>query len=289
VDAGYSHRWFHGVQVTDNINRSPSDYVSYTLTAPTDSRLAGGGGYPIKVYVPTNAAANVAAQSVVTFQKDFGAEQDNHYDGVDITLNARLKQGLTLQMGSTTGRSIVDACATGGFTQSSTATLPTAAQVDSPDLRSCRAADPFQTTVRGLAAYTIPKIGVLVSVTARSQPVQARTATWNVPNSVITNLLGFLPSGSTAAGTTAFALQDADHRIWDDSRRTQVDMRLAKVLRFGRTRSDIGIDLTNLLNSNYATAWDNTYQYGVANGGTWNNASTVYTPRFARLNFTVSF
>jgi hypothetical protein len=66
-------------------------------------------------------------------------------------------------------------------------------------------------------------------------------------------------------------------------------MRFAKIVRFGRTRTDIGVDLTNLLNANYATAWDNTYQYGVANGGTWNNPTAVYTPRFMRLNFTVNF
>ena len=68
-------------------------------------------------------------------------------------------------------------------------------------------------------------------------------------------------------------------------------MRFAKILRFGRTRTDIGIDVQNLFNSNYATAWDNTYQ--IVNttqpGGTWNNPTTVYTPRFMRLNFTVNF
>ena len=29
-------------------------------------------------------------------------------------------------------------------------------------------------------------------------------------------------------------------------------MRFAKILRFGRTRTDIGVDLYNLLNTNYA-------------------------------------
>jgi hypothetical protein len=289
LDVGYSRRWFHGVQVTDNLNREPGDYVSYTLTAPTDSRLAGGGGYPITVWVPTNAAAGEAAQNYVTFQTDFGEEQDNHYDGIDLTVNARLRQGLTLQVGSTTGRSIRDACASGGFAQSTTLALPNAPQVDSPDRRSCRQADPFQTTVRGLATYTVPKVDVLLSLTVRSQPVQARTASWNVPNSVISGLLGFLPRGSTATGTTAIALQDADHRIWDDARRNQFDMRLAKIVRFGRTRADVGVDVQNLFNANYATSWDNTYQYGAANGGTWNNPTAVYTPRFVRVNFTVNF
>ncbi len=275
LDVGYSHRWFKGVQVTDNVNRTPADYVSYTLTAPRDPRLADGGGYPITIFVPTNAAAAVAAQNYITFESDFGPERKNYYDGVDLTVNARLKQGLTMQIGSTTGRSVVNTCDTGRF--------------DTPDRRGCNNSNPFQSTIRGLATYTVPKVDVLISGTVRSQPVQSRSASWNVPNSVITGLLGFLPSGSTAAGTTAIAIDDNDHRIWDESRRTQVDMRFAKIVRFGRTRTDIGVDLTNLLNSNYPTAWDNTYQYGAADGGTWNTPTTVYTPRFVRLNFTVNF
>ena len=38
-------------------------------------------------------------------------------------------------------------------------------------------------------------------------------------------------------------------------------MRFAKIFRIGSTRADIGVDLANLLNTNYATTWDNTYQY----------------------------
>jgi hypothetical protein len=276
LDVGYSRRWFQGVQVTDNINRNPSQYVSYTLTAPTDSRLPGGGGYPITLYQVTNAAAAIPAQNLITFESDFGPERDNHYDGVDLTLNARLKQGLTLQVGGTTGRSITDRCATQG-------------KIDSPDLRDCRNENPFQTTVRGLASYTVPKIDVLISGTVRSQPVQARSANWNVPNSVIIGVLGFTPTSFTATGNQTIAIDDNDHRIWDEARRTQIDMRFAKIVRFGRTRSDIGVDVTNLLNSNYATAWDNTYQFGVANGGTWGNPTTIFTPRFVRLNLTVNF
>jgi len=276
MDVGYSRRWFHGVQVTDNVNRDPSQYVAYTLIAPQDSRLADGGGYPITLYVPTNAAAAVAAQNLIRAETDFGPERKNYYDGVDLALNARLRQGLTLQVGSTTGRSVTDRC-------------DTMALIDSPDLRDCRNANPFLTTVRGLASYTVPKIDVLISGTVRSQPRQARTATWNVPNSVIIGLLGFTPSNFTATGTQAIGIDDNDHRIWDESRRTQIDMRFAKIVRFGRTRTDIGVDVTNLLNSNYATAWDNTYQYDAPNGGTWNNPTTVFTPRFVRLNFTVNF
>ena len=68
-------------------------------------------------------------------------------------------------------------------------------------------------------------------------------------------------------------------------------MRFAKILRFGRTRADIGVDLSNLLNTNYPTAFDSTYQLvnTTQPGGTWNNPTSIYTPRFVRLNFTLNF
>jgi hypothetical protein len=293
LEAGYSHRWFKGVTVTDNILRKPSDYESYTVIAPSDPRLPDGGGYPITLYVPTAAAAAIPAQNLVTFEKNYGPERKNYYDGVDITVNARFRQGLTLQAGTTTGRSVVDSCATAGT-------------IDSPDKRDCRTNNPFQTTLRGLASYTIPKVDVLVSATLRSQPVQALAANMNLPNTclgwgfatqtgcsqqTVLGLLGRLPAGSLSTGTTTIAIDDNQHQIWDDARRTQVDMRFAKILRFGRTRADIGVDLSNLLNTNYPTAFDSTYQLvnTTQPGGTWNNPTSIYTPRFVRLNFTLNF
>ena len=48
----------------------------------------------------------------------------------------------------------------------------------------------------------------------------------------------------------------------------------------------------NLFNTNYATQYDNTYQYTVGNtaqGGTWNNPTNVISARFLRWNVTVDF
>jgi hypothetical protein len=284
VEVGYNRRWWHGFTVTDNLMRDPSQYDSWTINAPVDPRLPEGGGYPITIYVPTAAAAVIPAQNYITFETDFGPERTNYWHGVDVTANARLRQGVTIQLGTSTGRSITDTC-------------QTVVKIDSPDPRGCRDVEPFQTTLRGLATYTIPRIDVLVSGTMRSQPGLLRTATWNVPNSVVQNLLGRLPVGSNINGTTAVqlvrtALVPADHRLYADNRRAQIDTRLAKVLRFGRTRTDIGVDIGNLLNTNYATTYDNTYQYSDGNvlmGGTWNNPTAVYTPRFVRWNLTVNF
>jgi hypothetical protein len=175
-----------------------------------------------------------------------------------------------------------------------------------PDPRGCHSVDPFQTTIRGLATYIIPKADVLVSLAVRSQPpVQlgappaggaiaagGNSAQWIVPNSLIAAALGHLPVGATATGTTTIQIADNVNRVYVDNRRTQIDMRFAKVLRVSRTRFDVGVDVNNLLNTNYATGYNTTYTYSVGNtaqGGTWANPTSIYTARFVRLNFTINF
>ena len=68
---------------------------------------------------------------------------------------------------------------------------------------------------------------------------------------------------------------------------------VAKVVRFGPTaRVDVGVDLNNLLNTNYATQFNGTYVYNTDNTprpSGWGTPTGIYTPRFVRLNFTVNF
>ena len=279
VDVAYARRSFYSFTITDNLVRDPSQYDAWTINAPSDPRLPGGGGYPITIYTPTAAASAIPAQNYITWETDFGPARSSYWQGVDFTANARTRQGLTLQIGTNTGRKIDDTCAT-------------VVKIDSPDPRDCRLTPPYQTTIRGLASYTIPRIDVLLSTAIRSQPPVGRVANWPVPNSVVLTLLGRIPPGGTATGNTTVALLDNDHRLYADNRRTQVDLRVAKIFRLGKRRLDVGVDGENLFNTNYATAYDNTYQYSSGNttrGGTWNNPTAIYPPRYARLNFTLSF
>jgi hypothetical protein len=279
ADVAYSRRSFYSFIVTDNQVRDPSQYDAWNINAPLDPQLPGGGGYPITLYTPTAAAAAIPAQNYITWETDFGSARSSYWQGVDFTINSRLYKGLTLQFGTNTGRKIDDTCAT-------------VVKIDSPDPRDCRLTPPYQTTVRGLASYTVPRVDVLVSTAIRSQPPLPLTATWPVPNTLVVQLLGRIPPGGTLGGNTNVTLLDNEHRLYADNRRTQVDMRVAKIFRFGKTRLDVGVDVENLFNTNYATAYDNTYQFTVGNtalGGTWNNPTALYSPRFARLNFTVNF
>jgi hypothetical protein len=295
LEFGYNRRWWgypatatDGI-ITDDEARGPEDYDAFTLTAPADSRLPGGGGYPMTFYTQKQAVGSRPARNLVTLESKFGDVRD-YWHGFDFTANARLRGGLTLQLGAGTGRKIVDRC--DSITRVNEPTVGPITGV-LQQATACYSKEPFQTTLRGLAIYTVPKIDVRLSGTFRSQPGDSRTATWIVPNSVIAAALGRLPFGAVATGTTSVNLLDLDERrLYHDERRTQIDLRIAKILRFGGTRLDAGLDLGNLLNTNYATNFENTYQFSPTNaseGGTWNNPTGVVTPRFARLNLTLDF
>jgi len=275
LEVGYNRRWWGNYTVTDNLAVGPSDYEKWVINAPKDPRLPNGGGYPVAVYTQTASAGSRSANNWTMLETDFGPSRINYWQGVDVTVNARMR-GVVLQAGTTTGRSYVDTCAT-------------ALKIDSPDPRNCLDVDPVETTLRGLASYTVPRVDIRVSATMRSQPRLPLTATYVVPNTVVQSILGRLPPGGLSNGNTNVALLDNGTRLYADSRRTQFDMRFAKVLRFSGRRLDVGADLYNLLNTNYATAYEGQYDYNLANGGAWNNPTTILPPRFVRVNLTLSF
>ena len=82
----------------------------------------------------------------------------------------------SLQGGTSTGRGVNDTCdvLTGRFGRpmapSTTAGTTTAAAASVNGQPACRLTEPWLTTFRGLASYTIPKVDVLVSAILRSQP-----------------------------------------------------------------------------------------------------------------------
>jgi len=136
-------------------------------------------------------------------------------------------------------------------------------------------------TVRSLRT-TIPFLMATNSATNGA----SLNANYNVPNTVAQGLLGRLPSGTNANGTTIVNLVEPA-QVYGD-RVTQVDVRFAKVLRFKGKRVDAGVDLYNLFNTNDAAGYEQTFDYATQ-GATWLRPTSIVAPRFARVNVTLNF
>jgi hypothetical protein len=285
MEVAYNRRTFGNFFVTDNQALGATDFETWIATAPTDSRLPNGGGYQVTGYL-VKPEANRPAQNYVTFERDFGEERTNYWHGVEVTANARMRNGLTFQGGTSTGREVDDQCAPRqNYTRPSGFTF-------TRDPRNCKTVEPFRTSFRGSAAYTVPKVDVLVSGIARVSPSPGINANYNVPNTVIRDQIGHLPTGGTSTGFQTINLLDAN-QLYAERRQYQFDMRFAKVLRFGGRRADIGIDLYNIFNVNTPVTYDGTYDFtpaaGLGPGGEWLRPTTIVQPRFARFNVTVNF
>jgi hypothetical protein len=292
LEVSYNRRWFGGFFVTDNVVTTAADYDKFTVTVPQDPRLPTAGR--TLTYFNVNGTAGTrAAQNYQTTETDYADRRTQYWHGVSTNVTARFGS-LQLQGGTTTGRGVVNTC----DLYAALPELLVAAGVNQP-LESCDVTEPFLTTFRALAAYTVPKIDGLVSSNLRSVPgaslgagsVSASNGTslnanYNLPNTVVQQALGRLPTGQLANGTTSVNLL-LPGLLYGD-RITQVDMRFAKVLRFHGTRADIGADLLNLFNTNTATGFIQTYDY-TSNGATYRRPNAIVSPRFVRFYLTVDF
>jgi hypothetical protein len=297
LDASYNRRWFKNFFVDDNQLVGPSDYTAWTFTAPQHPDLPGGGGYPVTVYSRLQA---IGAQTYRTFETDFGDARTQYWHGVNVSLNARLANGLQFQGGTSTGRGVRDTCDTSrNLPETILGTGTATSQLTQAS--ACHVTEPVMTSLRGSVAYTIPRIDVLVSAQVRSLNPNniggvgggsatngaSLNANYQLPNSVVQQILGQLPAGSLINGTTTVNLLTPG-QLYPDDRLNQVDMRFAKIVRIGSTRADLGVDLYNLFNTNDTTTFDANFAYATA-GATWLQPTAIVPPRFARFNVTFSF
>src|SRR5262249_2017135 len=109
VEVGYYRRWFHGFFVTDNLNLSVSDFTQFSLTAPVDPRLPGGGGYSVGPLYDVNPDKFSTAPNNMVFSTDKYGTQSLYWHGIDVNVSARTGV-FTFQGGTSTGKTVSDFC-----------------------------------------------------------------------------------------------------------------------------------------------------------------------------------
>ena len=120
-----------------------------------------------------------------------------------------------------------------------------------------------------------------VSATWASNPGGALAANYVVSNATVKQTLGRDLSNS-ASNVTVNLVQPG---TLYGARRSVLDFRLAKIVRYGRTRSQVGFDIYNLFNTDVVTSYNQTF---VPNGS-WLTPTSIQPARYVKVSAQVDF
>jgi hypothetical protein len=288
MTAMYFRRIYGNFVVTQNVLVTPADYDPYCITAPSDPRLPGGGGQRICGLYDLNPSKVGLVDLLRTNSERFGS-QYRHWNGVDLTVNARLADGLLVQGGISTGKEMTDNCEVVAKIGSPTA-------IGNPSTYNCHQETPFLTQTKFLASYSLPWWGVQFSGTfqravyeptgtnaASTAGVTGMSALYVATNAVIAPSLGRALSGG-AANATIDLLTREPGLYFDPF--TQIDFRAAKTFTVGRAKVQGQFDVYNLLNDNTALNFQTAYG---TNGVGWAQPTAALPGRVLRFGVQVNF
>jgi hypothetical protein len=265
VDISYIRRWYGNFDVTDNLATNAADFDPFSITAPLNPQLPGGGGYVIsRLYDIKPEKFGVPSENFVTLSRKYGKQVD-YWQGVDVSVNARPGPGTLLQGGVSTGRRVTDDC-------------EIRPHLDNPSLLYCHVTEVFRTQVKGLASYTIPRWDVQVSGTLQSMPGPQILANYNAPTAEVRPSLG----RNLAGGARNVTVNLVEPGTMYGDRFHQLDLRASKLLRFGGLRTRVNVDVYNALNSSAVLEQNNNF-------AAWQRPTLILVARFVKFSAQVDF
>lgn len=281
VDVSYFRTWFTNLVVTDDRAVGPEDFDRFSITAPSNPDLPGGGGYTVSgLYDRKPAAFGRPTDLFITYAEKYG-DSYSRWDGVDLTFTARPRPGLSLQGGTSTGRVSTDNCDV-------VKKLPEIlfgaqnvkednANVWLPD-SYCHQVGNFLTQVKLIGTYLVPKVDVQFAATFQNLPGPQIWANFTATNAVVSPSLGRNLSGN--AQNIVVNIVDPGTMYGD--RLSELDLRIGKVLQFGRVRSTASVDIYNVFNVNTVLTQSRAF-------ATWNNPQSIIGARFVELVLKTDF
>jgi hypothetical protein len=247
MDVQWTRHSFGNLFATQLNATPPEAYDTYCITAPRDSRLPGGGGNQICGFADVKPTFfGRTPDNLVRAASNFGDVTDV-YNGIDVSLTARLLNGGVASGGVSVGRERTDFCSVVGKASMGANTDSSAGKIGESNITSypsqlyCSVTPPYQPDWKGLVTYPLPWGGLSASATWQNRAGPQILAT-DVVTSAQTTL------GRPLSLGTATVQLIAPGTMYDE-RLNQVDARLAKTVRIGRARVQGTFSLFNLLNA----------------------------------------
>ncbi len=281
VEVGWHRRWIDKWTLINNVANTYADFQPYWVTGPADSRLGAASGRVIDDQWNIIPSKFGLMQNETVLENNIeGANRKNWWNGVDLNVNARLANGLTLRGGAVFSTSGDDYCTYKDLGYYGTGI------VEGPSHRNCRSTSPWQPEYRALGTYTVPRIDVQVAGTLTSRPGPTKVANYQFLASEIAQTLGRLPSGSAGpTSTTTINLFNNNEEFYPQI--TIVDLRVGKIVRMGRTRANIALDVYNSLNASTGQAYNATYSR--TSPALWGTPTLILPARFAKVGVQFDF
>jgi hypothetical protein len=296
-NVGFFRRWYGNATVKYNAALSGIDsYDRFSITAPVDSRLPDGGGYTIGPLYDLKPAYVGIVDNFYTAADQIG-EYVQNWRGLDLNVTTRLPAGVLLQGGLSTGRTVIDTCDLQSKRPEIVAsTEPPSAAAGLPTTVTgapyCHQQTGYLTNVKGLGSYTIPRLDIQLSASFTTQPASATGSQQTLPSMATVNYVAsnavIAPSlGRNLAGGAANATVNliAPGSVRGDMT-NQFDVSVGKILRFGRTRTNLKVEVYNLLNNNAVLNEGSSYG---SNGQFFRQPITIQQARFVKFGAQFDF
>jgi len=277
---GYFSRVYGNFMVQDNENLAKTDFTRYDIIVPTDPKLPNSGQTVTGLNDPNFL---IGARNVIKPAKDFGTQQ-HHWNGVDFSVDARLRNGLFLQGGVSTGKQMTDNCdiiddlpeanTLGNIGGSLTPSVLGVGVGTIVPESFCHQESPYLTQYKALATYTLPWYGIRVSGTLQSLPGPQIIAT-NIYNNANRATLTTLGRPFTNAQATINTLTPGTEY---GDRLNQIDLRFTKIVNVGYGRVDLNVDVYNAFNSDAVLG-----ELGTI-GPVWRLPNNVIQSRFVKFS-----
>ena len=260
-------RVFVNYQAQNNRLQNAADFDPFSVTVPTDSRLPTSGQV-LSGFYEVSPAKYGLEDAITTSADNFGTRK-RHWNGVDVTLNARMDNGLLLQGGVSSGTTMNDTC-------------DLSANLNNPSQVWCKTSTPMLTQMKLLGSYTLPG-GVELAGTFQSLPGQQVSAFVTFLAPEISASLG---RATNSANTAVNVIEPG---TMYSARLNQFDLRATKLFTTSGSSVRVMFDIYNLFNDSTPLELNNLYGSSDGGGAAWQRPQLIIPGRMAKFAFQFDF